>query len=485
MSGPTPEQIKIHQIKSRVAPLLDAGQHEIAIGLLEDVLPLNRRDGMLHKMLGAAYAGVQNTQKASVHLKRAAELGYDDPDTLLSLAAIHKDTGDTRGSLRIVERLLAREPGEPRANRFKAFLLRSMGEAEKALAWIDSARDRLGPHPDMTILRAELLTRFKRLDEAEAELRTIVDDTGTHDQYRRDAFYAIGKVLDEVGRYDEAFDAISKANHMLDASVVVSPELFRKRWTPDAIAGIPVAEREGPAASERPVFVVGMPRSGTTLTEQIIAAHPDAATVGESGSLNALVRDLVPADLTEDRLAQIARAYLEETEPAAGKGKKRTGPARVVDKMPENYYFVQIIARALPDARVIHCTRDVRDIALSCFFQNFGSRLGWTRRLETIADQIRLYRSVMDLWSETLDTEILESNYETLTSAPRPNVEALLSHIGLPFDEACMAHHKQKATVHTASVDQVRNPIYTSSQQRWKRYETHLAPLIEAFGVGD
>lgn len=482
MTGPTPEQIKIHQIKRRVAPLLDGGQHELAISLLEEVLPLDRRDGMLHKMLGAAYHGLQKTQKAAIHLKRASDLGYDDAETMLSLASIHKDAGDTRGSLRIVEKLIAKQPGEPRACRFKAFLLRSMGESEKALAWIDSAHERLGQHPETMILRAELLSRFNRNDEAEQELRRIVDEPQSTDHHRRDAFFALGKILDATERFDEAFEAISKANHMLDAVGVVAPELFRERWTPEALEAIPTIAPEGASASQRPIFVIGMPRSGTTLTEQIIAAHPDAVSVGESGALNTLAQNLTPSNLTADRLSTVATRYLDATEPPHSKAKKYKPPARVVDKMPENYYFLPVIARALPNARLIHCTRDLRDVALSCFFQNFGSRLGWTRRLETIAQQIRLYRCVMELWAHTPYITIHESNYEALTTDPRPGVEAMLDHIGLPFNDACMAHHKQKSTVNTASVDQVRNPIYTSSQQRWKRYEKQLTPLIEAIG---
>ena len=489
--GPTPEQIKIHQIKARVAPLLDAGQHELAIELLEQTLPLDRRDAMLHKMLGAAYMGHQNTQKATIHLKRAADLGLDDPETLLSLASVYKDNGDTRAALRVVEVVLSRDPGEPKSSRFKAFLLRSMGESEKALAWIDAARERMGPHPDTTILRAELLTRFKRLDEAEADLRSILDEKAAQDHHRRDALFALGKLLDQVGRDDEAFEAIDKANHMYDPAQVISPEMFEARWTPEAIAAIPAAPETGHTTSDRPVFVVGMPRSGTTLTEQIIGAHPSATSVGESAALSELARDLKPADLTPELLASLVEQYLLRTAPPSPQNKKghknartKKSPAasRVVDKMPENYYFLQIISRALPNAAIIHCTRDLRDVALSCYFQNFGTRLVWTRRLDTIAAQIRLYKAVMDLWSRTLDTAILESNYESLTSDPRPQVEAMLAHVGLPFDEACMAHHKQRSTVQTASVDQVRNPIYTSSQQRWKRYEKQLSPLIEAIG---
>ena len=480
-AAPTPAQIKIHQIKTRVAPLLLAGQHELAASLLEEVLPLDRRDPMLHKMLGGAYLGVQNTPKAILHLRRAAELGLEEPETLLSLASAYKETGDIRGSLRVVERVLNTMPEDARAVRFKAFLLRTLGESEKALDWIDAMREKMGAHPETTILRAQLLVRFKRFDEAERELTGLLDDESLLENHRRDALFDLGTLYDKTQRYDEAFDAIDRANRMLPETEVITPDQFRERWTPEAIAAIPT----GTETADRPVFVVGMPRSGTTLTEQIIATHPNAATVGESPWMNNLCRGLLPEHLSSDRLDEIAATYLRETDTLLQrlggnrKSKKAPPTLRVVDKMPENYYFLPMIARSLPGAAIIHCTRDPRDTGLSCFFQNFGTRLGWTRRLKTIAQQIGLYHAAMEIWREHLGVEILESNYESLTGDPRPRVEAMLHHVGLPFDEACMAHHRNKATVQTASVDQVRNPIYTSSQQRWKHYEKYLGPLIE------
>lgn len=478
LAAPTPQQIKIHQIKQRAAPLIDSGQYSLAIDLLESVLPLDRRDGLLHKMLGVSYSGVQNTQRALIHLGRAAELGFDDTDTMLSLAAMQKDAGDTRSSLRIIEKLLVTSPSDGRAHRFKAFLLRSMGDGAAALAWIDTAHAKIGPHPETMILRAELLDRFGRREEAERDLETILADPATPAESRRDALYALGRILDATGRYDDAFAAIAKANNMLPAVDVVTPAMFRERWTAEAIQSIPAVD----TPSDRPVFVIGMPRSGTTLTEQILAAHPSVATVGESAAMNQAARHLLPAQLDGPTLETIAAGYLSSTlpNPVAGNAKKSPKISRVVDKMPENYYFLPIIRRALPNASIIHCTRDPRDVALSCYFQNFGARLAWSRRLETIAAQFDLYRSAIDLWEETLEADILESNYEQLTSDPRPAVEAMLTHIGLPFDEACLHHHKSRSVVHTASVDQVRNPIYTSSQQRWKRYENHLSPILEA-----
>lgn len=469
-SMPTPAQIKIHQIKQRVAPLLEAGQFELAASLLEEVLPLNRRDPMLHKMLGFAYSNQQLTNKAKLHLRRAIELGIDDAETVTCLAGILRDTGDSRGALRLVDNHLAKSPGSTRALNFKARMLRSLGETEAALRLLDEAEKAGVWHAELAIMRAEFHRKFKRFGEAMDTMDALLADPRCPEHNRRDALYERGHILDAMGEYDEAFESFTRANSMLDDKEIIPIDEFREVWSREMIEGIPMSGE----TTDVPVFVVGMPRSGTTLTEQILAAHPQIATVGESNGLTLTLHDKRPKHLDEALVKETARLYLERTRLPRGVKAKR-----VVDKMPENYYYIAVISRALPNSRIIHCTRDARDTCLSCFFQNFGLRLEWTRRIETCARQYVLYRQIMDHWAEVVDMPIHENNYERLTSDPRPHVESMLHHVGMPFDERCMQHHKQKANVQTASVDQVRNPIYTSSQQRWKRYEKHLGPMLE------
>ena len=469
-SMPTPAQIKVLQIKNRVAPLLDSGQFELARTLLEEVLPLGRRDAVLHKMLGFAYANLQNTDRAGLHLKRAIELGVRDTDTHICLAGVCRDNGDTMAALRVVNTLLAGLPNDPKAINFKARMLRSMGDTDGALDLLESAREAGAWHANLSILRAEILRKFKRFDQALGEVRDLLDSPRLRENNRRDALFESGHIYDAMGDYDRAFDAFSRGNAMLDDTDLIPADEFREVWSREALEGIP----RGEETSDLPVFVVGMPRSGTTLTEQILASHPKIATLGESNALTAMLHDKRPPHFDAEAVRAVAEGYFERT------NLRRLGKvSRVVDKMPENYYYLGVIARALPNASIIHCTRDARDICLSCFFQNFGTRLSWTRRITTCAKQFVIYRTIMDHWAEVLDEPVLENNYERLTSDPRPHVEAMLDHISVPFDEKCMAHHKQKANVQTASVDQVRNPIYTSSQQRWKRYEKHLGPMME------
>ncbi len=467
---PSPEQIRIHQIKTRVAPLLRAGQFELAASLLEEVLPLNRRDPMLHKMLGFAYANQQLTNKAMVHLRRAIELGIDDAETVTCLAGIYRDIGDSRTSLRLIDKHLAGSPGSTRALNFKARMLRSMGESEKAMDLLESARSAGVWHAELAIMRAELHRKFKRYGDAMDTIDELLADPRCPEHNRRDALYERGHILDAMGEYDDAFESFTRANMMLEDKEIIPIDEFLEVWSEEMIAGIPMSGE----TTDRCVFVVGMPRSGTTLTEQILAAHPQIATVGESNGLTLTLHDKRPKHLDEAMVKETARLYLERTRLPRGVKAKR-----VVDKMPENYYFIAVIAKALPNSKIIHCTRDARDTCLSCFFQNFGLRLEWTRRIETCARQYVLYRRIMAHWAEVVDMPIHENNYERLTSEPRPHVEAMLEHVGVPFDEKCMAHHEQKANVQTASVDQVRKPIYTSSQRRWKRYEKHLGPMLE------
>lgn len=468
---PTPGQIRVHQIKQRVLPLLQAGQFELTLSLLEDVLPLDRRDPELHKMLGSCYSAMEQTDKALVHLRRAAELGLRDPETLLMLAGVYSNTGDLAASLRVVDRILQESPDEPRATQFKARLRRSMGDAKGALAIIESTLAKGVRHPHLSILRSELLRRAKRLDEAAAEIEAVLADPATRPNDRRDAFFELGHIRDAMGEYDAAFEAFSRGNGMLDETPIIPIDEFRRVWSREAIDPIPSLA----PPKEGPVFIVGMPRSGTTLTEQILAAHPRVASLGESNALNLMLSGKPPEAFHDERaIRAVAEGYATRTA-----SPRTAGAARVVDKMPENYFYLPLISRALPGAKIIHCTRDARDTCLSCFFQNFGPRVTWSRRIETCARQFVFYRQVMDHWQETLGVEILENNYESLTSEPRPGVERMLAHVALPFDAACMAHHKQKATVQTASVDQVRKPIYTTSQQRWKNYEKHLGPMLE------
>ncbi len=246
--------------------------------------------------------------------------------------------------------------------------------------------------------------------------------------------------------------------------------------------------------AEAPVFIVGMPRSGTTLTEQILASHPQVFGVGERPFAGRALQSLPGllgrdddaldclAEASPEAVAGLADWHLEQLRDLAGKaGRGSDGMVRIVDKMPDNYSLLGWIAMAFPKARIIHCRRDVRDVALSCWLTPF-KELRWAFDLGHIARRIQQYQKIMAHWRQALPVPMLEIDYEDTVADQAGQTRKLLDFLGLPFDAACLQFHQTERLVRTASVTQVRQPIYTRSLARWRRYEHALAPLLDILG---
>lgn len=237
-----------------------------------------------------------------------------------------------------------------------------------------------------------------------------------------------------------------------------------------------------------PVFVAGMLRSGTTLTEQIIASHPSAFGAGElldvphmARMLSFLVErprpfpDLV-ADLSPKTVGLQARAYLRRLADLSD------GAQRVTNKLPGNFAFLGLIALLFPNAPIVHTRRNAIDTCLSCYVVSFAQGHAYSNDLEDLGRYWRIYDSLMDHWRAVLPRPMLELDYEDMVAEPEATTRRLLEHCGLPWDDACLDFHRHKRPVLTASKMQVRKPIYQSSVERWRNYEAHLGPLIEALG---
>ncbi|MGI9263403.1 MAG: sulfotransferase family protein, partial [Gammaproteobacteria bacterium] len=226
----------------------------------------------------------------------------------------------------------------------------------------------------------------------------------------------------------------------------------------------------------------GMPRSGTTLVEQILSAHPETYAAGELSSLGRLALAATAADppVSPERAREIGNQYLSELPDEASPAR------RVTDKMPLNFLYLSLMQAALPGARVIHCRRDPRDVALSCYFIDFiDPTLGFSTRLDWLGDYINRYLDQMAMWRESLSLPLLEIDYESLVAEPEDGCRQLVDFAGLDWDPACLAFHQQERVAGTASHAQVRKPVYTSSVARWRRYESHLEPLMQVLKIPD
>ena len=296
------------------------------------------------------------------------------------------------------------------------------------------------------------------VEEGNRLRRTRMDDAGQ--TFDRAAFDA------SIDAIIEAFGADTFAGEPFAGEPVYGEGAESERPVPDdSVSGQPV--------SERPVFIVGMPRSGTTLVEQIAASHSQVFGAGELGTFTE--PQGFPASvvgLGADEVNAIRKTYLERLQSLSADA------LRVCDKTPFNFLFLGWLAKLFPQARFIHCRRDLRDTALSCFFQNFVIPYPWTTSLDDIAHYSQGYLRLMDHWRAVLPIRMLEVDYEDLIEDVEEGSRRIIDHLGLPWEDACLEFHTAQRSVRTASSWQVRKPVYRTSAGRWRAYEDELGDAV-------
>ncbi|TPI41601.1 tetratricopeptide repeat protein [Mesorhizobium sp. B3-1-9] len=446
------------------------------------------RNPYYHLRLGEAYAKVGEHSPAIEHMQRALELQPDLVVALCALGHTYVESDKPDLALPLYEKALKINPDHPEIRVGLANALSSVGRMDDAAACLNQAIER---RIDLPGAYYNLVQTQKFTDEP-PELRSILRELGNSKLGSGEALllhHAAGKVLNDLKRYDEAFDHFRKGKQ---ASQPFDIDQYR-RWV-DALIEVftpglfAAAEHGFGNPSEVPVFVVGMPRSGTTLTEQILASHPDVYGAGElaklgrvanaiglkpsfAGKLNGIV-DSITLELSKT-LAREHLSYLAE----------RSGTAlRIVDKMPHNFELIGLISLLFPKARIIHCRRDAIDNCVSCFVLPFNGHHSYSDDLRSLGLYYREYDRLMRHWNEVLPGRIFENRYETLVEDQEAQSRRLIGCIGLPWDDACLRFFDREAAVSTPSRWQVRQPIYKSSVKRWKNYENEIRPLIEALG---
>jgi tetratricopeptide (TPR) repeat protein len=366
-------------------------------------------------------------------------------------------------------------------------LLGRFGEADQCLEklrQIDPTDIRDVRHLPATGNQPERSSEIERL-------ATVLDNvTGKADD-RITAGFALGRLLDEAGRYDEAFARYETANRLVRDNWPADGDRFDAKAFARSIDSLiasntPQFLAEDPGAgniSELPVFVVGMPRSGTTLVEQICASHPRIYAAGELDAMPRISWDIVREQRSGAALADIARRLADAH--ILRLHRLGRGALRVVDKMPDNVLLVGLIARLFPRARIVYCSRDARDTALSCFFQVFvAGAQPFSYELADCGSRCRDVHRLAAHWQRLRPWHMIEIKYERLVADLEGESRRMIEFLGLDWDPACLDFHRTERTVATVSHWQVRQPIYTSSIGRWRHYEKHLGPLFTALNKG-
>jgi tetratricopeptide (TPR) repeat protein len=369
----------------------------------------------------------------------------------------------------------------------QAILLMEQGETAAAEAAFDGVTTLFPRSASAWFNRADV-RKFEPDDPALHAMRTLLDsgeDIAVND--RMLLHFALGKAYLDIGDSARALGHLDEGNRMKRATISYDPAAVSQwmsnvaaMFTPELLARLAGAGPESPV----PVFVVGMPRSGTTLVEQILASHNAIHGAGELGHIQGMVTGLgeFPAfveTLTPEQLRQLGQSYLDKVVPLA-RGEKR----HVVDKMPVNFVYAGLIRMILPEARIIHCRRDPVDTCLSCYSKLFGAEQSFSYDQTEVGLFHRDYQKLTAHWREVLPaTHFLEVDYEAVVDDVQAQARRMLEFLGLDWDPACVDFHKTKRPIKTASVNQVRRPVYRSSAGRWKRHAAQLGPLLAALQV--
>ncbi|KUM24216.1 sulfotransferase [Mesorhizobium loti] len=446
------------------------------------------RNPYYHLSLGEAYLKLSEFTPAIRHFQQALALKPDLVEALCSLGNAYKAFDKGEMALPLFEKALKIDRDHPVARLGLPRALASLGRMDEAAVHLKEAIDRRIALP----AAYNALVHTRKFTEEPPELAAILAELRALDHGSEGAaelHSAAGKVFNDLRRYKEAMDQFKKGNQARGQKFDL--ENYR-RWvdamietfTPELVASL--AAYGNP--SEVPVFIVGMPRSGTTLTEQICASHPDVHGAGELSKLrrmaNAIgLKDSLDADLGKSvatitpeltkTLAAEHLAYLLERAPRA---------LRIVDKMPHNFELIGLVGILFPNAHIIHCGRDAIDNCISCFVLQFSEAHSYSADLETLGLYYREYDRLMRHWSKVLPGRIFENQYETLVEDQEEQSRRLIDYLGLPWDDACLHFFERDGSVNTFSRWQVRQPIYKSSVKRWKNYESEIQPLIEALG---
>jgi tetratricopeptide (TPR) repeat protein len=418
-------------------------------------------DADAHNELGWAYQSDARHAEAEAAYRRALALQPDHLDARLNLGGLHEELGAMAEAEACYREAEARHPRAPLPLARRAVLLRGrMPEADRDRLRYEMYR------PTVPLVRLNLL-------------------------------FALAHVADARGEYAEAAACLEPANAMArelrkSRNQTYDPD-EHTRYVDRLIAAFtPKVMRRLCGLgddSARPVFVFGMPRSGTTLTEQVLASHSQVFGAGEL-PLAHQAMDAVPtvADRPEDMTAavealdsaglrQLARKYQERVQKILDRQASGRQPVRVVDKMPDNYLYLGLIALLFPRATLIYVRRDLRDVAVSCWMTHFRS-IRWADDLDSLARRISDHRRLMAHWQAVLPQPVHEVCYEQLVDDFEAEARRLVAACGLEWEPACLEFHQTARPVRTASVTQVRQPLYRKSLARWKGYEPYLAGLF-------
>lgn len=463
-----------------------AGQLEASITTLKTTINIEPHSTENHFLLGLAYNDNRQFPLAIHHYHTALSYNHNDGYTWNNLGASLEGMGDKKTAKVAYTTAIALNPQHAEAQNNLAAIYSEEGRLDEARAHFTAAisanPEFIDAHYNLSLIKT-YTTDDPHLGFLES-IMSKVNNYSTHDQIRY--YFALAKALDHTQQYSRAFQAYAQANRLhyqhqpwnkkkLQTHVAQLPEIFNSSF---------IKQTSITQNTRCPIFIVGMPRAGTTLIEQILASHEEIYGAGELTILDEVINEARHAanmpfntwvqQLTDEQFATLGEEYLNRTWQLA------PDKQFIVDKMPGNCFYIGMIYRMLSNAKIIHAIRDPMDSCFSCFTHLFKDSMLFAYDQTALGIYYTLYAKTMQHWHAVLpDNTIFNLSYEEMISNHEALSKQLIEYIGLPWDPKCLQFYKNNRVVKTASLMQVRQPIYKTSVQRWRHYADELAPLLQ------
>ena len=468
------------------------GTNKVAVEDYRQALRLEPNFHAAALNLANALVELRKFDEAKSAFELALRLQPRNLSATIGIASLYRMQQHAQKAMAVARSGLEQFPGEPGLMTLIGRALIDLGhndEAEQILRQVIAG----GAGADVALAALAPIHKFRLGDPVIAQAEKMLADSKGGDKLeeRKALYFVKSKIHDDIGDYGKAVAAAIEAKTINPLrNLIADSTAFVRQFLDGTGAAFFASRRLLGSPTDQPVFIIGMPRSGTTLTEQIIASHGMADGAGELTKIPDFRKSLgifedrfapehiKPADLEQPRIADMAEEFL-----TALRANRKPDALRITDKLPHNFQNVWLIALLFPNARIIHCKRNAVDVCMSIFLRNFGDGHWYTRDLATLGKFYKLYEEQVAHWKSVCGLKWYDNDYEKLVADPEPNIRAMIDFLGLPWDEKCLSHTKTERSVMTFSRWQVRQPIYQSSVEKWRRYAPYIGPLLKELGV--
>ena len=484
-----PKNIEGHFLVGLIAT--ETKELKVAIQAFGSVTTLDPKHSAGWAQLARNFMKIGQPKRAENAVESAIKAGTKDPMVEDLIGTTWSALGDQHQAKRWYSRAVKKAPKSPAFNLNLASSLIFLGETEKAEAALDRAL-KVRPFEPQAHWRKSALRRATDHSHLET-LETLMGRFSSDPKALSFVAYAAGKEYEDLGEWAEAFRCFERGakakKQTIEFDEAAEKEMFgalKETFTSDWVA----RETSG-FETKAPIFIVGQPRTGTTLVERIITSHSMVHSAGELQQLRLALRRNVRIETPKQLSSELVRASAAADPAKIGETYMKSSASmqgslpRFVDKMPINYLFIPMIVKALPNAKIIHLVRDPMDSCFSSFKQLFAEAYFHSYTLEEMARHHVRYHRLMAYWRSLFPGHFLDVKYEEVVSDLESNARRLVGYLDLPWEDACLDFHRQDQAVTTASAVQVREKVHTRSVDRWRKYESQLRPVLEILHEAD